>query len=71
MKKLDRNYLQALTQVADKGGEAVNALCTATRRMIAGQPAEALDYLEDAKDAVEGAMISARWATTLPQPEDQ
>jgi hypothetical protein len=69
--KIDRNYHQALIQVADKLREGVDALSAANARMIAGRPDEALDYLADAKAAVEGAMVTAKWATTLPDPEDK
>ena len=67
----DKNYLQALTQVAEKVREAVEALCAATTFMIESRPQVALEQLEGAKAAVEGAMISVRWAKTLPDSEDE
>jgi hypothetical protein len=69
--KIDRNYHQALTQVAQSVRDGVDALCAASAFMIAGQPAKAHDELLEAKATVEGAMTAAKWAMTLPAPEDK
>jgi hypothetical protein len=68
--KIDKNHHQALTQVAEKVREACEALCAASCFMLENRPSVALERLEDAKSAVEGAMISARWAKTLPDSEE-
>jgi uncharacterized protein Yka (UPF0111/DUF47 family) len=69
--KMDRNYHQALTQVAEKVRDAVESLCAASVAMIAGRPEEAHEHLDDAKASTAGAMVSAKWATTLPDQEDK
>jgi hypothetical protein len=69
--KMDRNYHQALTQVADKVSAAIESLCAATVAMIAGKPGEASEHLDDAKNSAAGAAVSAKWATTLPDPEEK
>ena len=69
--KIDRNYQQASVQVANAIRDCVGALCTATALMIAGRPGEAIESLDEAKTSIEGALTAARWATTLPAPEDK
>lgn len=69
--KIDTNYFKATVQVSDKTREALRALATTLGFMLADQPQKALDSLEEAKAAVEGAMVSARWANTLPVREEQ
>ena len=39
--------------------------------MIAGRPGDAVDSLDQAKTSIEAALTAARWATTLPAPEDK
>lgn len=69
--KIDRNYQQASVQVANAVRDSAEALCTATALMFAGRPTEACESLNTAKNAVEAALTSAKWATTLPAPEDK
>jgi hypothetical protein len=66
----DRNYENALAQVAERVGEANGFLARAEGSMGDRRPETALEHLRDAKDAIEGAMTTARWAMTLPEPED-
>jgi hypothetical protein len=67
--KIDRNYHQALIQVANAVRDGVDTLCFASAEMIAGRPAEAHASLLEAKRAVEAAMTAAKWATTLSTEE--
>jgi hypothetical protein len=69
--KIDRNYQQASVQVANAVRDSAEALCTATALMIAGRPGDAIESLDAAKLSVESALTAARWATTLPAPEDK
>ena len=69
--KMDRNYQSAAVQVANAVRDSAEALCTATALMIAGRPGDAIESLNIAKTAVEGALTSAKWATTLQAPEDK
>jgi hypothetical protein len=69
--KIDRNYQQACIQVANATTACAEALGTATALMIAGRPGDAIESLDTAKTVVESALTSAKWATTLPAPEDK
>jgi hypothetical protein len=69
--KIDRNYQQAMIQVANANTACVEALGTATALMIAGRAVEAIESLDAAKTILESALTSAKWATTLPAPEDK
>jgi hypothetical protein len=66
----DRNYERARTQVDERADEAVALVHNAQSAMDDRRPGEAFDYLDKAKGAIEGAMTTAKWATTLPEPED-
>lgn len=68
--KIDRNYHQALIQVANAVRDGCDQLCEASAMMIAGKPGEAADSLLEAKRAVESAMTAAKWATTLSTEEE-
>jgi hypothetical protein len=68
--KIDRNYYSAVGQVTDKVREAIDGLCVASCEMVSGHPGEAHNALKDARAAVDGAMVAAKWAESLPLPED-
>ena len=62
---------QGPSQVANAVRDSAEALCTAAALMIAGRPDEAVDSLNVAKQAMEGALTSAKWATTLAPSEEK
>ena len=66
----DRNYERALAQVSERVDEAAELLAKAKARMGDYRPDDAREALSDAKMAIDGALTSAQWATTLPTPED-
>jgi hypothetical protein len=67
----NRNYEQARAQVQDRLEEVDRWVDHAFRAMSAGRPNDALHGLTMAKTAIEGAMVAAQWATTLPEPEPE
>ena len=69
--KIDRNFQQASVQLANAVRDGCEALCTAVALMIAGRPGDAVESLDQAKTSIEAALTAAKWATTLPAPEDK
>jgi hypothetical protein len=69
--KSSRNYDQAKAQVQDRIEEAEQGIEAGFRAMNAGRPGEAVKYLKHARDALDGALVTAQWATTLPEPEEE
>jgi hypothetical protein len=68
--KRDRNYDAAVSQVGERLKEATELLGDVTRLMLERNPADAWFCLDVAKASIEGAMTTAKWATTLPAPEE-
>jgi hypothetical protein len=66
----DRNYEMAETQVAQRIEEVTLALAEATVALHERRPGEAATFLKRAMDSIDGALTTARWATTLPEPEE-
>ena len=66
----DANYNSAVSQIGERMKEANALLGRATRYMIEERPAEAQEVLEQCKQIVEGAALTARWAARLPVPRE-
>jgi hypothetical protein len=64
---MQRHYELARRQVVERLAEIEIALDAAERAMADYHPAEAVKHLGDAKAAIEGAMTTVQWATTLQE----
>jgi hypothetical protein len=67
----DRNYAQAQAQIDERITTLNGFLLQASDAMRQRRPGEALRLLMSARDALEGAITSARWAATLPDPNEE
>jgi hypothetical protein len=60
-----RYYGQAVSQVGEFLKDATGLMGDATRAMVEDRPGDAVSCLHQAKNMLEGAIVSAQWAERL------
>ena len=70
MSRRDRNYERAQAQIEEHIEGVTMTLAEVSSAMHERRPAEAVQHLTRARDGIEQALTVARWATTLPELDE-